>query len=49
MPYLSKANLLTVVLKYICSVFHLAFINASKLSVKINGTVDCVKIANLRP
>lgn len=49
MLYFFKINLLTVVLEYICSAFHLAVINLSKLSVKINGTVDCVKTANLRP
>lgn len=46
MLYFFKINLLTVVLEYICSAFHLAVINLSKLSVKINGTVDCVKTAN---
>lgn len=49
MLYFFKINLLKAVLEHICSVFHLAVINPSKISVKINGTVDCVKIANLRP
>lgn len=49
MLYFFKVNLLTVVLEYICSVFHFAVINPFKLSVKINRSVDWVKMANLGP
>lgn len=49
MLYFFKVNLLIVVLGYICLVFHFAVINPTKLSGKINTSVDCVKIANLGP
>lgn len=49
MLYFFKVNLLTVMLEYICSVFHFGVINPFKLSVKINRSVDWVKMANLGP
>lgn len=49
MLYFFKVKFTDSSISSICSVFHFADINPFKLSVKINRSVDCIKIENLSP